>query len=273
MALSGYGGGGSFICRLDPRIKIAACLLFTLLVFVVSRPPAAACLTLCMAALWFAARMKISQIFTYLKFLLVMVLFITALQMLFGPGSRYIVKPLIPDWVPLAGGMGSLKWDGLALGAVAGLRLLSLVLLLPLLTGTTSMYDLAQGLAAFGLNYKAAFVITSALNLVPGLKDEARFIVDAQKLRGRRVFDEGSLWGKLRTYPALAVPLIIAAMRRSQSMAYAMDSRAFGAGQSRTWRKPLVVKTRDWLALAVSIIVCGCVLFINFFVFRNFAWQ
>jgi energy-coupling factor transport system permease protein len=234
------------------------------LIFIVSHPLAAAAPALALIALWLAAKMPFKKIISYIKFLAIMVLFITLMQMLFGPGSRYIVQPLIPDSVPLIGGLGSLKWDGLILGLVSALRLLSLVLLLPLLTGTTSMNALAQGLAGLGLNYKAAFVITSAINLVPALEEEARHIIDAQKLRGFRVFDKGTLWSKLRVYPALAVPLIMSAMRRSQSMAYAMDSRAFGAYARRSWSEPLVMKKRDYAAIGISIAYCGIVLCAQF---------
>jgi energy-coupling factor transport system permease protein len=273
MAVTGYIAGDSFIHKTDPRIKILLSLFFTLLVFLVSRPAAAAVMILGMLALWRAAQIPLRRILSYIKFLAVMVLFITLMQMLFGPGSRYIVKPLIPYGVPVIGGMGSLKWDGLVMGLVSGLRLLSLVLLLPLLTGTTSMQALAQGLTALRLNYRTAFIITSAINLIPALEEEARHIIDAQKLRGLRDFDEGRLWRKLKAYPALAVPLIISAMRRSQSMAYAMDSRAFGAFPGRTWREPLRMKTGDYAALGISAVFCGCVLCANFVLPVDFPWQ
>ena len=166
--------------RLDPRVKILLSLLFTLVIFAVSRIAAAAGITVALVILWLAAKMPLKKIAGYIKFLAIMVLFITLMQMLFGPGSHYILKPLIPQGVPFAGGMGSLKWEGLVLGLTSGLRLLSLILLLPLLTGTASMHELAQGFTGLGLNYKAAFVITSAINLVPSLEEEARFIMDAQ---------------------------------------------------------------------------------------------
>ena len=257
-------GGLSFLHRLDPRTKILLSLLFTLLIFAVSRPLAAAIFTAGLSALWLAAKIPFKKIITVIRFLPFMVLFITLLQMLFGPGAHYILKPLIPQGVPFIGGMGSLKWEGLILGMTSGLRLLSLVLLLPLLTGTSSLHELAQGFTGLRLNYRAAFVISSAINLVPVLEEEARNIINAQKLRGLRVFDEGNLWKKLKAYPALTVPLIISAMRRSQSMAYAMDSRAFGAYPRRTWLAPLGMKACDYLALIISVIFCSLVLYLNF---------
>jgi len=223
--------------------------------------------------LWIVIQMPIKKIIFYLKFLLIMVLFITLMQMLFGPGSHYIIKPLIPEHVPFIGGAGSLKLEGLFMGITSGLRLLSLVLVLPLLLGTTTVHKLTQGLCGFRLNYKFAFVITAALNFIPVLEEEARLIIDAQKLRGLNVYDKGNLLRKLRVYPALAVPLIISAMRRSQSMAYVMDSRGFGVYPERTWLEPLKMQPRDFFAIIISIIFCGIILSINFIFFKELLWQ
>jgi len=264
---------GGFVYKLDPRTKILLSLFFTLVIFIISSSVAIACLTAGFISLWLVFKMSFKKILTYVKFLSIMVLFITFMQMLFGPGSHYILKPLIPEAVPLVGGLGSLKQEGLVIGLTSGLRILSLILVLPMLTATTSVQNLAQGLTGFGLNYKAAFVITSALNFVPVLEDEARFIIDAQKLRGLNVYDRKSLWGKLRVYPALAVPLIISAMRRSQLMAYAMDSRGFGAYPGRTWLIPLRMKTCDLWAIVISVVFCGFLLGLNFYLRQAGLWQ
>ena len=264
MAVIEYLEGSSFLHKLDPRTKVLLSLLLTLVIFIVSRPLAAAVLTLSLVVLWSAVKMPFNKIRGYVKFLSAMVIFITVMQILFGPGTHYILKPLFPPGLPLVGGRGSLKWEGLILGIVSGLRLLALVLLLPMLIGTTAPHSLAQGLTRLGLNYKGAFIITSAINLVPALEDEALVIIEAQKLRGLRAFEEGSLWDKLKAYPALAIPLIIAALRRSQLMSFAMDSRAFGAYSGRTWLEPVKMSAADWRALAVSLVFCTLILVLNF---------
>jgi energy-coupling factor transport system permease protein len=254
----------SFLYKLDPRTKILLALLFTLVIFIVGMPPVAAGLAFCFVVLWFVARMPFRKIAAYVKFLSLMVLFLTLMQMLFGPGGHYILKPLFPATVPLIGGRGSLKWEGLFFGLATGLRLMSLILLLPMLIRTTPPHLFSQGLTRLGLNYQAAFTITAALNFVPALEQEARAIMDAQKLRGLRAFEERNIWAKLKAYPVLAVPLIIAAMQRARSMAYAMDSRAFGAHPRRTWLDTIKMSALDYLSLAASIAFCVLALVLNF---------
>jgi energy-coupling factor transport system permease protein len=259
-----YVRNESFLHRLDPRTKLLLLLLFTLVIFMVDQPFVAVALTLSFLVLWAAAKMPLAKLRSYIKYLFWLILFITLMQMLFGPGTNYILKPLIPESAPFLGGRGSLKWDGLLLGLIIGLRLIALMALSPMLTMTTELNILALGLTKLGLNYKGAYITTTAINLIPALEDEARAIMDAQKLRGMRAFEEGNFFDKLKAYPALAVPLVIGAMRRAQMMGIAMDARAFGAYPTKTYMENIEMSPRDYIALAAGIAYSALALTLNF---------
>jgi energy-coupling factor transport system permease protein len=255
---------GGFLRRLDPRTKTLLVLLCTLLVVIVDHPLVAPGLSLCFLGLWLAAGMSFAKIRAYLKLLAALIVFVIVLQTLFTPGERYLLRPLIPEAVPLIGGRGSLKWEGLILGLVIGCRLLALTLLLPMLTMTTETRLLALGFCKLGLPYKAAFVATTALNLIPAFEEDARIIMDAQKLRGLRAFEEGSLADKFRAYPALAIPLIICALRRARMLGTAMDARAFGAFKTRTWLEHISFSRLDFCAFAAGLVFGVTALALNF---------
>jgi energy-coupling factor transport system permease protein len=138
------------------------------------------------------------------------------------------------------------------------------MLLMPLLTMTTPMDKLALGFTRMGLQYKGAYIITTAINLIPAFEDEARFIMDAQKIRGMRAFEEGSVLDKFKAYPALAVPLIIGAMRRAQLMRVAMDARGFGAFPAKTYLEDLRMTAGDYIAFMVVIGFSVLALVLNF---------
>jgi energy-coupling factor transport system permease protein len=247
---------GSFLYTLDPRTKILLVLLCTVLVFIVDNPLAAAGQMFVFFGLWLAAKMPLAKIGAYLKWLSFLIVLIVVLQMLFGPDPHngpYILKPLIPEAVPFIGGAGSLKRDGLVLGLTIGCRLVTLVCIMPMLTMTTPAHQLAMGFTGLGMHYRAAYIITSALNLIPSFEDEARAIMEARKLRGMRAFEDGGLLDKLKEYPALALPLIVNAMRRAQIMGIAMDARAFGAYRQKTWLEKINMTGRDYAAIAVSL--------------------
>ncbi|MDR1869511.1 MAG: energy-coupling factor transporter transmembrane protein EcfT [Treponema sp.] len=253
----------SVIYKLDPRIKILLVLFLTALVFYVDKLSASVCLLLSFLA--FLIVQKIPFRGKRSLFILSMLaVFIILTQMLFGPGENYIIKPLFPSKFPLLGGMGSLKWDGLAAGLVVIFRLVALMLLLPILTATTGHERIAAGLCALGFNYRIAVIITTAFNLIPLFEENARVIMDAQKLRGMRSFEGKSFPAKLKAYPTLVVPLMLGAMRKAQAASVAMDSRAFGVYKTRTWTDKPVMKAGDFISAVICVIFAVVILLVNF---------
>ena len=249
----------SVFYKIDARVKLLYILLFTTLVFMVDKLPVAVCVLLSFIAVRIAAKVPFCRI-KFLKKLALLMIFIVLMQTLFGPGNSYIVKPLFPGSFPLLGGAGSLKWEGFILGLVIVCRLAALFVILPVFTETTEPFKIAQALYSLGFNYRIAFIITFAFNLIPFFKDEALSILDAQKLRGMRSLG-------IKTYTGLLVPLMLGAMRKAQSSSAAMDSRAFGVYNTRTWTAVLKLKTCDFWFIAGSIVFfAGMIIF-------NFAWK
>jgi energy-coupling factor transporter transmembrane protein EcfT len=231
-------------------------MLFTVLVFIVDSPVIAAVQMLFFIALCLLAKIPLKKIFPHFKFLLFLMMFVISLQILFGhetPESRYLLRPLFPDRLPLIGGRGSLKLDGLFTGLMISCRILALTALLPVLTMTTEARMLAYGLTRLGVPYRAAHVITSTLTMIPVFEEETRFIIEARKLRGVQSLDNGNFFAKVKEYSALALPLMIKAMRKAQIAGLAMDSRAFGAHKTRTWLLEARFTPVDYAVYAAGI--------------------
>jgi energy-coupling factor transport system permease protein len=241
---------------LDARTKLFIVLLFTLLVFFVDNLPVSVCLPLSFSVIRFTMGIP-PRGFKYLKNLTLLVIFIILTQMLFGPGKTYIVKPLFPVSFPFLGGTGALKWEGFIIGIVILCRLAALTLLLPILTLTTSLHQISRGLCALGVNYRTAFIITTALNLIPFFKEEALAIMDAQRLRGMCKFG-------IKSYINLLVPLMLGAMRKAQVSSVAMDSRAFGVYKTRTWLEKPKMRGLDFFFIAGGGVFFAIIMFINF---------
>ena len=255
----------SIFYKLDSRTKILLVFLLTILVFLIDTFPVIVVLMLSVFFLRLGAKIPFRD-FKFVKNLSMLVLFLILLQTLLAPGENYIIKPLFPAGFPVLGGMGALKWEGFFLGFMIGCRLITLVLLLPMLTATTSPYQIAAGLAAFGINYRICYIITTAFNLIPLFRDEGLAIIDAQRLRGMRSFDEGSFFVKLKAWPGLVVPLLLGAMRKAQVSSVAMDCRAFGIYKTRTWLDKPTMKTPDYIFLACGIVFSALVISINYLI-------
>ena len=245
------------IYKLDPRTKLISVLLLSIIVFFIGSLPAAVIMMLSFFVIRLISGVPLNGI-RFFRTLSLLVVFIIIMQMLFGPGDSYIIAPLFPHSFPVLGGMGSLKQEGLVLGLVIVCRLLSLMVIFPVFTGTTSPQQLAAGLYALKFNYRAAFVITSAFNLIPFFKEEALIILDAQKLRG---MNTGSV--KIKTYSGIALPLVLGAMRKAGSSSVAMDSRAFGIYKKRTWLDKPQMKTRDFWVIAAGLVFCAFLILLN----------
>jgi energy-coupling factor transport system permease protein len=143
---------------------------------------------------------------------------------------------------------------GLITGLMIVCRIISLVIILPLLTMTTEAGDIAFGITRLGFNYKTAFIITSAINILPSFREDARQLLDARKLRGSISRGKRNVFARFGEYAKIALPLMIKAMRRAAAAGLAMDSRAFGAYCSRTWPRETRMSAVDFTAIAAGVI-------------------
>jgi len=205
---------------LDSRTKLLLTALMTILVFIIDTLPVAAIqmllfITLCR----YAAGIPLKKIFPHVKLLAFLIALVIALQVLFG--------------------------SGLIAGLMISCRVIALLVLMPMLSMTTGAQALAYGITRLGFNYRTAFIITSTLNLIPSFEEEARLIMEVRKLRGMKSV-------RFREYPAITLPLMIKAMRKAQLVSLAMDSRAFGAYKTRTWKHETRMSVRDYMAFAAG---------------------
>jgi energy-coupling factor transport system permease protein len=257
MALIEYHKGDSLLHKLDPRVKMILLVVFTMVVFMVKSFVILGILFLCVLLLWKRASLPLGRIKKYMAFMFGMVIFLIVIQSLFMPGNINLVKPLIPEFSPILPGRGFISLKGILMGVLLGFRLFVLIMLMPTFVMTTTVNEMALGMVRLGLPYRIAYLATTSINMIPSLQDEARTIMDAQKMRGFSVFEEGRFRDKMKAYPALVVPLVIGAMRRAQAMGVAMDARAFGARKERTYRKTLHMTKLDWVSSILLILLAA----------------
>jgi energy-coupling factor transport system permease protein len=246
----------SFFYKLDPRTKLLFVMAFTLLVFFINKLFTAVCLIFLFFIIHLAVKIPFPG-FKDIKNLTLLALFIIVMQTLFASGNNFIITPLF-------GGIISLKWEGFYLGLLIICRLTAVLILFSIFTKTTPPYSLAAGLNALGINYRAAFTITFAFNLVSHFREEALVVMDAQKLRGMRSLEKGSFIARVKAWSGLALPLMLSAMRKAQNSAIAMDSRAFGAYKSRTWLEKPEIKAVDLVFIVFVAVIFAGFLLLNY---------
>jgi energy-coupling factor transporter transmembrane protein EcfT len=216
--------------------------LFSILVFIIDSPPVAAVQTLFFIILFICAKIPAGRVFAHYRFMLFLIALVVILQTGFG--------------------------GGLITGLMIGCRIISLVIILPLLTMTTSTGDIALCLTKLGFNYKTSYIITSAFNILPSFQEDARQLIDARRLRSITSRGRRNVFARFGEYAKIALPLMIKAMRRAAAAGLAMDARAFGAYRartwhSRTWPRETGMSAVDFTAIAAGFIYAAIVVTAN----------
>jgi energy-coupling factor transport system permease protein len=172
---------------------------------------------------------------------------------------RWLLAPLavfsLGVWSFLAHGPTPLFWgvsrESLAFGAANFLKLATMMVAGLTLLATTPADELFLGLVRLHLPYPGAFAFALALRWVPEVFATAVRVKEAQAARGLS-WEQGGPLDRLRRYLPLLAPIFLLTLRRSQSMAWALEARGFQMNPRRTYLLEIRMSARDWLALAFA---------------------
>ena len=114
---------------------------------------------------------------------------------------------------------------------------------------TTLADDLLEALVARGASHRLAFVVLSAVQMVPRMQERAGSILDAQQARGLAV--RGSLGQRIRALVPLIGPVLLGSLIDVRERTFALEARGFGARPGRSAYRLVVDPPGDrWLRLA-----------------------
>lgn len=240
-----YTEADTFLHRMDPRVKILAVLLLSLLALVLSTLPSLLVLLAVIFLLLFLARATFTRTMFALKFVLRFMALIIVLWPIFDPSGS-------PVWVSL----GPLKitepaiWRGITSAARVG----CLATVWYILLFTTSQRDLVRALVKLGVRFDIGLTLAISLRFLPTFGALIDSIKDAQRARGLEL-GRGGLLRRSRNYVAVLVPTIVSALKTADTLSLALQSRAYGARSDRTYLRELNMRASDSLALVSLIVV------------------
>lgn len=145
---------------------------------------------------------------------------------------------------------------GVEYGLGMGLKLLTFLLVNVLLLSTTRVEELTLAFSRLGLPYRVGFALTLAFRLVPVFLESARTVLQAQELRSLGAEGNGLLDRLRRTAPVI-VPVFMAALRRADRMAVALEMRGFGRPGRRSGVLELHAGLTDVLAVLLGVAAVG----------------
>lgn len=149
-------------------------------------------------------------------------------------------------------------------------RIICLVIASSMLTYTTSptmltdaMERLFSPLKVIKINvHSIAMMMTIALRFIPTLIDEVDKIMSAQKARGADI-ESGGIIKRGKALVPIFIPLFINSFRRAYELAFAMECRCYRGGEGRTRLKVMRLEGRDYVAVAVIILLTAGIIVAN----------
>lgn len=249
--LGQYVPGDSPVHRLDPRVKIVAVLLSSIVILNAGLAESLAVTAFLLAAAAFSG-LSGSSISAALKPLAWFFAILFGLHLFFTDG-----RPIV-DFLP------TVTYEGLWRGSAVTWQFVALVVSAAVLTMTTAPSELVGGFerllrpfSRIGVpSHDIAVMVSVALRFVPTLLEEVERIREAQMARGAD-FGAGSPVRRLSKMASLVIPLVLCTFRRADELALAMEGRGYHRGP-RTYLHELKFTRTDYaVLLAVTAFLTG----------------
>jgi energy-coupling factor transport system permease protein len=248
-ATSGYFvAGSSWLHRRYPLTKLLALGLILLAAFLL--PPVVLpvlAVAICAAA-WTAGLLR--PLLRAMRIPTVLLLSIVVVNGLFFPAATDVLVSFGPFAVTR---------EGLTFGLISAGRVLVAFLASVTFLFTTLADDLLESLISRGASHRIAFVVLSAVQLVPRMRTRAESILEAQQARGLSL--EGSFVRRLRALVPLIGPVLLGALVDARERTFALEARGFGARSGRTAYRTVADPPFDrWLRLLIIAAAVAVVL-------------
>lgn len=249
----------SIVHRLDSRVKLVGTVIYIISLFLAGNLWAYALAACFLAFVIRIAHVPFKFIFRGMKAIVFLLLLTVTFNLFLTPGT-----PVVSIWKL------QITEEGIWLATMIALRLCLLILGASIMTLTTTPNNLTDGMEDLLHPLKklhvpvheVSMMMSIALRFIPILLEETDKIMKAQIARGAD-FESGNLIQRARSMVPLLVPLFIAAFRRANDLAMAMESRCYRGGEGRTKMKPLIYRKRDYAAYAVLFVYLAAVIVIG----------
>jgi energy-coupling factor transport system permease protein len=263
-----YVPTGSFIHRLDPRIKL---LLFTILVLAIALNTSyignALGLLLSIYLFW-ASKIPVSYGLSGIKPAIPFIIILAVLQLIFQ-GNVFSGGTVYFEY-----GFILITSESIRLVIVSAVRFVEIILLSSVLTLSTSTTELTHAIQSLLSPLKKikfpvhefSLIITIAIRFVPTFAIEMEKMMKAQASRGAD-FGSGEWWRiiqRTKDMLPIIIPLFNIALSRAEDLILAMESRCYTPGNDRSTYSVYKAIGRDYIILIIGLLLSLLLLFYPF---------
>jgi len=245
-----YKDKGTAIHKLNPFCKLGWVTSVFVLALILNSPIYLLLLFLATLPLVIAAKVwkEWASLMKFAFYLCLAIIIINALVS--SHGSHLLWQA--PFRIPIIG-PPTLTLEAILFGLGMSLRLLAIISAFAILTFTIHPDDLMLSMIKMKLPYKSVLVTSLTTRFIPTLIDDVERISDVQRSRGLEL-DRGNLSQRIRNRMAILIPLLSNSLDRTVQVAEAMESRAFGHGEKRTFYNQIKLSKVDVQILIVSFL-------------------
>lgn len=244
-----YRDRGTAIHKLNPFVKLVWVATIFVLSLLFNHPLYFILLFTSTLPLVIAAKVW-SEWASIMKFALYLCLAIIIINALISSHGSHVLWQA-PFRIPSLGAP-VITLEALFFGLGMSLRLITIISAFTMLTFSVHPDDIMLAMIRLKLPYKSVLVTSLSTRFVPTLIEDVERISDVQRSRGLEL-ERGNLIQKIRGRMAIVIPLLSNSLDRTVQVAEAMESRAFGSGDKRSFYKELRLGQVDIVALIVGI--------------------
>jgi energy-coupling factor transport system permease protein len=246
-----YLDKNTWVHRLDPRTKMIGVLILFILCLCFNHPLYMAGVSLGLVLIAISA--KALPNFWRLRFILLLLfVFSVVMWSFFAKGPT-----LLWSWGPL-----KISKESLFYSIAMGLRLATFVGTGLTFLSATRNEELTNGLIRMGIPYPIAFSLSTALRLVPTFAGAGATIIQAQVSRGLDL-ESRNIFSRVGMFIPQAVPLFIYAIRHTNLLAMALESKGFRPESKRTLYYEPHMHRIDFAVLGLLVTILALLLYVR----------
>lgn len=132
-----------------------------------------------------------------------------------------------------------------------------------LFISSTNPSEFAASLNSIGISYKVGYSVAIALRYIPDIQRDYHSISQTQQARGVELGKNEHFFARLKNSVNILLPLILTSLNRIDTISNAMELRGFGKNKKRTWYTRRPFARRDFLAIAVGVVLLAISLFVT----------
>jgi energy-coupling factor transport system permease protein len=244
-----YVAGDGWLHERNPLTKLLGLGLVLLMSFLLPPVILPILIVAILVALWTAGLLRPAV--RALRIPAVLLTSILVVNALFFPGAKDHIASLGPL---------SISREGLTFGLISAGRIVVAFLASIAFLFSTLADDTLETLIARGASHRIAFVILSAVQMVPRMQERAGSILEAQQARGLSL--QGSFGRRVRALVPLIGPVMLGSLVDVRERTFALEARGFGASNHRTAYRVVGDPPQDRWIRRGSLVLCAVVVLV-----------